>query len=131
LAEIKEVSLMKTARFLFVIGLAASALFTARPVHADETATRANAIAAEQLLVIFTDDRFYVQYPRDGMKLDPLTGLPFAKSETEELGAAIATNFMLRNPHHTRLLHFTVTAFPTLERSIIGAGVHFWKAPLR
>jgi hypothetical protein len=104
-------------------------LASAPPARADDTASLANAIAAEQILVITTDDRNYPVLPRDGMKMDPLTGLPFARNEREEFAAAIGTNFMLRNPHHMKLLHLTASAFPIFERSIIGVGIHFWKAP--
>ncbi|HXW51212.1 MAG TPA: hypothetical protein VEJ41_04420 [Candidatus Acidoferrales bacterium] len=109
--------------------LAAAVMASVRPARADDNAALANAIAAEQVIVISTDDQFYTQFPHDSMKLDPLTGLPFARDEREEFAAAIGMNFMLRNPHHTRLLHLTATAFPILERSIIGVGVHFWKTP--
>lgn len=105
-------------------------LCSSTAARADDTAALANAIAAEQIVVITTDDRFYLQYPRDSMKMDPLTGLPFARSVPEEFGAAAAMNLMLRNPHHIKLLHVTAAAFPILERSIIGIGIHFWKTPL-
>jgi hypothetical protein len=112
--------------------LIAAFLMSAQPVRADDSAALANEIAAEQILVITTDDRFYTDWPHDGGKIDPLTGLPFARSEKEEFATAIGMNFMLRNRHHAKLLHYTATAFPILERSIIGVGIRFWKTtPIR
>jgi hypothetical protein len=118
---------MKQVLLFFCIALVSCVLAAMQPARADDTAALANAIAAEQVLVIMTDDRYYIAYPRDGMKIDPLTGLPFARSEREEFAAAVGMNFMLRNPHHEKLLHITATAFPVMERSILGVGLRFWK----
>jgi len=115
---------------VIIIAAVAAAIAMARPAFADDATKKANLVALEQMLVITTDDRYYTAFPHDGMKMDPLTGLPFARSEREEIASAFATNWMLRNSHHQRLLNFTVTAFPTLERSIIGAGFHYWKTPI-
>jgi hypothetical protein len=121
---------MKRAKSLVFLALIAVAIFAPKAALANKTTAKANKIALEQLLVIQTDDRFYTQFPRDSMKMDPLTGMPFARNVREEVSAAFITNWMLRNSHHSKLLNFTVAAFPVLERSIVGAGLHFWKTPV-
>jgi hypothetical protein len=121
-------------RVLAVLSLALTMFILSTPtrVRADESAALANAVAAEQILVITTDDRFYTLSPHDAGKIDPLTGLPFARNESEEFAAAVGMNFMLRNHHQLKLLRYTATAFPILERSIIGVGISCWKtAPIR
>ena len=121
---------MKYTILFLCAALGAAALLSATPARADQDTKHANLVGLEQLLVIATDDKYYTDYRHDGMKMDPLTGLPFARNEREEIADAFATNWMLRNPHRAHLLNFTVDAFPTLERSIIGAGFHYWKTPL-
>jgi hypothetical protein len=90
-------------------------------------ASMANTIAIEDAVVIRTDDWSYTRSPHDAGKIDPLDGLPFSKTVSEEIGTAIATDMLLRNPHRVKLLQYVTIGFPVFERSIIGAGFHYWK----
>ena len=95
----------------------------------DHASTRlANLLAAEQLAVIFTDDRYYTKYKHCAGKMNPLSGLPFARSINEELMAAAAMNITLRDDHHKKLLKWTMYAYPILERAVLGSVFHYWKA---
>jgi hypothetical protein len=100
-----------------------SVSFTAAPLNQG----LANLLLLEQAVVIATDDHFYIHSPHDAGKMNPLTGLPFARTVAEESVAAAAMNFMLRNPKQAKLLRWTSVAFPVLERSIIGSFDHPWK----
>lgn len=87
----------------------------------------ANLLLLEQGVVIVTDDWAYPHSRHDAGKVDPLTGLPFARNVLEESLTAMTMNAMLRNPHRRGLLMLTSVAFPVLERSIIGSMFRPWK----
>jgi hypothetical protein len=101
------------------------------PAEADTVhhSTRlANLLALEQLVVIFTDDKNYIHYRHRAGKINPLSGLPFARSVNEELMAAMTMNLTLRDTHHEKMLKWTMYAYPVLERAVLGSIFHYWKA---
>lgn len=87
----------------------------------------ADWLAVEQGVVISTDDWSYPHSRHDAGKVDPLTGLPFARSVAQEAATAAVMNLWLRTPHQAKLLRLTSIAFPVLERSIIGSFYRPWK----